>query len=366
MPYETIEELPTQVRLSLDEAQQEKWRELYNAHPGPWQLARRDAWRALSTLEDDVRWFSAWASVQVQDGHETVFDIDAMARCMPPFIDNGGEVALMHRAGTYGTIYDYDVREHPSGKVGIYVLGTLYRGQQKYDMLWDAMKRRLNDDGEVMLGLSIGAYTDGGMHWVCDDELCEYRLITTDIKEFSLTNTPSNPLALGIANGNARTRDKEDKIMTEEVKREDAPEGEDLQEIVRSLGSRVEALETANTETRSMIETGFQELRSMLERKEPEEEEEEDERNRKSSTVAVGSSGTVRKSARTAVKEEERSLHSEEFAEFKTTTERTIEELRTQLLQATTHTPAPFAKVETASYGEGDTEAISRVFFGRK
>ena len=348
MPYESNDELPTQVRLALTDEQQTKWREYYNAHTGPWPIAKRDAWRTLANEDSDVRWFGAWASVQVEDGHGTIFDIDAMARCMPTYVDNGGEVALMHRAGTYGTVFDYDVREHPEGKVGIYVTGALYKGQEKYDRLWEALSRRRSDEGQVMLGLSIGAFTAEGMHWICDDELCEYRLVTEDIKEFSITDSPSNPLALGYANGKART---EERTMTEEEhienREEDANPLDDALAQVRDLSSRVDALEGGQSEIRSSLESGFSEIRSMLEqRQEPEDEEDDEEED---------SDGG-----------ESRSLHSEEFAEFKETTERTIEELRTQLLQATTHTPAPFAKVETASYGEGDTEAISRVFFGRK
>jgi len=345
MPYETNDELPTQVRLALTDEQQTAWRELYNAHPGPWPVAKRDAWRTLATMDEDVRWFGAWASVQVEDGHGTIFDIDAMARCMPTYVDNGGEVALMHRAGTYGTVYDYDVREHPEGKVGIYVVGALYKGQEKYDRLWEALSRRRSDEGQVMLGLSLGAFTAEGMHWICDDELCEYRLVTEDIKEFSITDQPSNPLALGYANGKARM---EERTMTEEEpteQREDTNPLDDALAQVRDLSSRVDALESGQSEIRASIESGFSELRSLMEqRQEPEDEEKDDEEE----------------------DDEEERILSADISDFKASTERSIEELRSQLLKATTHTPAPFAKVETAQYGEGDTEAISRVFFGRK
>jgi hypothetical protein len=202
--------------------------------------------------------------VQIRDGHSTVFNVDALMRAMPKYIESGGEFAVQHRSGSFGHIYDYEMREdEQSGEPGLYVYGALYRGQHRYDRLWEAISLKREHDGRLPIGMSIYAYANPTAEWICDEEKCEEQLITEELKEISLTYNPSNPNAKGYANGEAREDDAEDNDMSEDKKeemREETPQEdgsdplEELMAVVQAQADRLSALESQVAAFGDMLE----------------------------------------------------------------------------------------------------------------
>lgn len=222
MSYNNIEELPPFVRLALKPEQAKTWMDYYNKFSETMEPfdARRLAWKSLKNEDPDVRWFEGWASVQIKDQHDTTFNIDSLAKIMPEFIDAGGEFAVQHKSGTYGHVYNFEVRRNEeTGAKGLYIEGVLFRGLYRYDRLWEILQKRKADGDKIPIGLSIYAYAEPKMEWICDDGVCGNQIIANELKEISLTFSPSNPEALGIVNGEARAKEEE-MTKEEEIKEE--------------------------------------------------------------------------------------------------------------------------------------------------
>ena len=260
--FQSVEELPPQVRMALYPEQQTKWMQYANECESD---KARCAWQKLKDEDKDIRWFEGFASVQIRDGHSTVFNVDALMRAMPKYIESGGEFAVQHRSGSFGHIYDYEMREdEQSGKPGLYVRGVLYRGQHRYDRLWEAISMKREKDGRLPIGMSIFAYANPTAEWICDAEKCEEQLITEELKEISLTYNPSNPNAKGYANGEAREDDAEDNDMSEDKKeemREETPQEDgsdplaELTAIVQAQADKLSALEAQVMAMGEMLES---------------------------------------------------------------------------------------------------------------
>ena len=260
--FQSVEELPPQVRMALSPEQQTKWMQYANECESD---KARCAWQKLKDEDKDIRWFEGFASVQIRDGHSTVFNVDALMRAMPKYIESGGEFAVQHRSGSFGHIYDYEMRDdEESGKPGLYVYGALYKGQHRYDRLWEAISMKREKDGRLPIGMSIFAYANPTAEWICDAEKCEEQLITEELKEISLTYNPSNPNARGYANGEAREVDAEDNDMSEDKKeemREETPQEDgsdplaELTAIVQAQADKLSALEAQVMAMGEMLES---------------------------------------------------------------------------------------------------------------
>lgn len=289
--YQSIEELPYNVRQALGDGLSESWMNHYNnaiQGIGEVQLARLMAWQNIRAETDDVRWFETYATCQIKDAHGEILDVESIAKCMPAYINGGGELAVSHRAGTYGTIYDYQVREHPlHGVPAIYVHGAIYRGRPSWDRLWSILLEKKQGD-KIPLAVSIGGSMKAGLEWICDQGgECENRVVTTDLREISVTYSPANPAAVGHAN--ALAKHMEDTTMTEEHEKvkEEASSSADLEEVVKALADKVGVLESGYNDVQKALSDLATAIEGMMkatepkpedeeEKKEPEPEEEED------------------------------------------------------------------------------------------
>ncbi len=285
--YHSIEELPYNVRQALGPLS-ESWMAHYNnalEALGESQLAKLQAWRNIRQETDDVRWFESYATCQIKDSHGEVLDTESIARCMPAYIDGGGELAVSHRAGTYGTVYDYEIAEHPLyQKPAIYIYGALYRGRPSWDRLWGILQSKKEGD-RIPLAVSIGGSMKAGVQWVCDNNgECEDRVITDDLREISVTYSPANHAAVGHANALA----KEDNRMTEEevtkTEGEEPNEVEALKAQVSTLVDEVSLIKSNHEDIQKALSdlgTAIENLSKAKEEPDEEPEEEEDEEKNK-------------------------------------------------------------------------------------
>ena len=283
MPYVTIEELPYNVRQALGDDLSQSWMNHYNnamQSYGECQLARLHAWRNIRQETDQVRWFESYATCQIKDAHGEILDVEAIARCMPTYIDGGGELAVSHRAGTYGTVYDYEVKDHPRyGKPSIYIYGAIFRGRPSWDKLWGILSSKRQGE-TIPLAVSIGGSMRAGVQWVCDQSgECEDRVIADDLREISITYSPANPAAVGHAN--ALAKNMEDNTMTEveKMNKEESPEesSDNLAELVKALSDKVSVIEAGYNDLQKAVGDLATAIEGVLKASNPGEEEEEKE-----------------------------------------------------------------------------------------
>ncbi len=290
--YPDYDSLPPQVKLALDPEDAEQWQSSYNstrkageAHLKAWA----SAWESIRASGADARWFSGPASVQVEDGHGTVIDINALSECMHEYIGAGGDLTLEHRAGTLGTIYDYEVSD-VNGHSAVIVHGVIYRGRPMYDSLWEGMRKNRRGR-EAHTGLSIGFSTSVGVQWTCGGGSCEPRIIPEELREITITDNPSNPLATASVAIGARSDVMGQNTKDEKGAVAETREGEpaELQEIVAGLADQMatmagqfstmdEALRSLSMDVASLREKGGDpddEEDGKEEKKKDEEEDEE-------------------------------------------------------------------------------------------
>lgn len=192
--YNTIYELPSQVRTSFDERDQEKWLELYNQNlkenPDEKDIedAKVKAWMGMVDAPSSLA-VETWGSVEVRDADGELVPIDTITEHAENFIKAGGLLHDSHSNVPVGTVWDYEVRKHPeTGQDGIVFYFNIYRDGEVFE--------RARDD--ILSGrknaVSIGAEAPRG-GYKCDDRGCYVERDVTDLYELSICETPANPEA---------------------------------------------------------------------------------------------------------------------------------------------------------------------------
>lgn len=184
--FDTIFDLPTQVRNSLDEDDQKIFLEVYNAEDTTTAEGRskamRKAWHACEKLPSSFS-FKTVAAMNAVDGDNEMLDVDAIMKTMDPFIDRGGNLQWEHANYNVGTIWDWEPVKK-DGMDGIAVYGNLFGG----DMVYDKMRRNFI---QGMNALSVGGEADRGKY-ECNDKGCYVRRNMKQLLEVSLCMVPKN------------------------------------------------------------------------------------------------------------------------------------------------------------------------------
>lgn len=188
--YNSIKELPSEVRSSFDERDQQKWMDAYNeaSQTKEPEDAKVDAWMSMVDAPSSLA-VETWGSVEVRDADGELVPIDTITEYADKFIENGGLMHDSHSNVPVGTVWNWEVRKHPeTGQDGVVFYFNVYRDGEVFE--------RARDD--ILSGrkqaVSIGAEAPRG-GYKCDDRGCYVERDVTDLYELSICETPANPEA---------------------------------------------------------------------------------------------------------------------------------------------------------------------------
>lgn len=184
--YQSIFELPTQVRASLDEKDQSQWMAVYNSCEPKTrkdiEKATRKAWHACENLPSSFS-FRIRATMDEVDNDNEVLDVDSIAECMDSFIGFGGNVQYEHSNYTVAVVWDWDMHDF-DGVKGIRVWGNVFGGDKVYDTMRKNFVRGTN-------GMSVGGVSTKKAYQ-CDERGCYIKRNVSQLMEISLCKKPTN------------------------------------------------------------------------------------------------------------------------------------------------------------------------------
>ena len=188
--YATIFELPSQVRNSFDEKDQQKFLEHYNnINPTTKEevaRAMKDTWHACAKLPSSFS-FEIIASADDIDNQKEVIDIDSVRDHMDAFIEAGGNV--MHEHGDYNVACVYDwapvkLKTNKGSIDAVKVWGNMFGNNE---VTRNARKNFIRGTNSLSIA---GEATPG--KYVCDDHGCAIHRNVKTLMEISLCTVPSN------------------------------------------------------------------------------------------------------------------------------------------------------------------------------
>ena len=184
--YDSIYELPSQVRSSLDDKDQEVFMKTYNdlSPKTAKEVAKaiKESWRACKDLPSSFS-FNIIATVEDVDKDRDVIDVGTVKDHMDSFISYGGNVQDDHSSYNIGTIWDWNPIE-VDGMPGVEVWGNLFGGDEVYDHARRAFVKGTNN-------LSIAGEANRG-RFQCDEKGCYTRRDVKQLLEISLCKVPAN------------------------------------------------------------------------------------------------------------------------------------------------------------------------------
>ena len=189
--YATIFELPSQVRNSFDEEDQQKFLDHYNGlNPVTKEevvKAMKDSWHACSKLPSAFS-FEIIASADDIDNQREVIDIDSVKKHMDAFIEAGGNIQHEHGDYNVGVIYDWApvVLKTDKGNIdAVKVWGNVFGNNE---VTRNARKGFIKGNNSLSIA---GEATPG--KYVCDSHGCAVHRDVKALMEISLCTVPSNP-----------------------------------------------------------------------------------------------------------------------------------------------------------------------------
>lgn len=184
--YTSIEELPTQVRMALDDEDSKKWMDAYNEsdpHTEKEVLdARKKAWKACKDLPSSFS-FSAIASVEDVDNDGEVIDVESIVKHADDYIRAGGNLQDNHGNYNIGACWDMEPCE-VEGKPAVRMWGNVFGGDEVYDAARQAFVKGFNN-------VSIAGEAGKG-RYQCDKKGCYVKRDVRQLLEISLCRVPSN------------------------------------------------------------------------------------------------------------------------------------------------------------------------------
>lgn len=184
--YQTIFELPSQVRSSLDETDQKKFLDVYNEMDPRTEEetkeAMKKAWRACKDLPSSFS-FNIIATVEDVDKDRDIIDLESVKKHMDSFISYGGNINNDHSNYQLGLIWDWNPTT-VNGLPGVEVWGNLFGGDAVYDDARKAFVKGTNN-------LSIAGEANRG-RFQCDEKGCYTRRDVKQLMEISLCKVPAN------------------------------------------------------------------------------------------------------------------------------------------------------------------------------
>lgn len=187
--YGSIEEIPTEVKNSLDEKDRKKWMDTYNQaiRDNDHETAKVIAWKAVMDSPSSFA-VEFYGTVEVPDKDGELVDLNSIKELSDAYIAHGGLLHEDHSNVPIGTAWAWEERWNDEANApGIVYYGNLYRGSVVFDRARERFlsgKQRWSLGGEApRLGYEC---TDGG---------CYVRREATDLFEISLCHNDANGYA---------------------------------------------------------------------------------------------------------------------------------------------------------------------------
>lgn len=239
MTYNSVSDLPPQVRLALLDEDLEPWLSVYNETESAVK-----AWDSIS----NVRRLEFFASAEVVDNQGDKVKADAVLEAMPDYIAAGGPLYNEHTSQMIGTVYAYDA-DSAHGYPAVKCRAAVFRGTEFYDKIWSEISS--GQKSAVSIGFHIG-----DTKRICSSTECHNEIDTLQLYDISACVSPANPESwITSANFKAKSNGpdisgpKEDEQMTEEESAQAPPEEkEEVQkggeeDAMAQLFARLDALE---------------------------------------------------------------------------------------------------------------------------
>lgn len=192
--YGNINELPSEVRNSLDEEDCQVFLEKFNEKNPQTKEEYRDAmsyaWNACRQLPSSFS-FDIIASVEDVDSDGELISIDSLKNQMDKFIEQGGTVQSEHGNYHVATIWDWeDYTDPDTGYPGVIVHGNVFGGRGENAEYTQARQDFI--EGKNNLSIAGDASVEG---YECDGARCFVRRNLSTLMEISLVSNPANPYA---------------------------------------------------------------------------------------------------------------------------------------------------------------------------
>ena len=146
----------------------------------------------IDVVNENERLVGGWASVTVVDRQGDYVDLQSLTKAMIKFMDRGGLVNFEHSNKPIGKVVYWDIKDHPAGGKGLYVIVKINSGYKMDDVVWNKIKL-----GELK-GFSIAGF--GGVEKRKMKENGEEKEVNVlkdiELNEISIVANPANPLAL--------------------------------------------------------------------------------------------------------------------------------------------------------------------------
>lgn len=104
----------------------------------------------LNVIDTNKRYFSAWATVEVQDTHGDYVNVDDLEKYLPIFMDRIPPLHVEHTSKTVGKVINAWVERDEDGNKGIKVMGRVFEDTVLDNSIWEMIK-----NGTIK-GVSIG------------------------------------------------------------------------------------------------------------------------------------------------------------------------------------------------------------------
>ena len=212
MSYTCIDELPSEVRKSYDEADQNLWMDAYNracdAGIEP-KESRVCAWSECKSNESS-RYVCANVSTEVVDKEGDLADVKAYVEAGQKFAEDGGVLMKLHSNKVTGTVWKIEEGIDESTNLPCVVAHmNFYRGSPLYDQTWEEFKKGRQE-------FSIASLTKKPER-ECSLKGCFYRLIPEQWYELSNVDMGINPITYPVEVNDAIRGENEGPSIKEEV-----------------------------------------------------------------------------------------------------------------------------------------------------
>lgn len=188
--YATIFELPSQVRNSFDEEDQQRFLEHYNSlNPQSKEevaKAMKETWHVCSKLPSSFS-FEIIASADDIDNQREVINIDSVKRHMDAFIDAGGNIQHEHGDYNVGVVYDWSPVTLKTSKGDIDAVKVWGNVFGNNEVTRNARKNFIKGNNSLSIA---GEATRG--KYICDSHGCAIHRDVRALMEISLCTVPSN------------------------------------------------------------------------------------------------------------------------------------------------------------------------------
>ena len=175
----------------------------------------------MEIIDSDERIFQSWGIAEVVDSDDEVIPISEFKKVMPIIMDRGGVLIDTHSNKPIGKILNYEYKTHPVAKTeALHITAKIFKHYKSDDEVWEGIKSGKKKGlsfggkvGKIKLNIKFKDYTGESKQVDILKELEGY--------EFSVVDTPANPLAtmtaVSVAKGNDNIVSKAgDGLMTDE------------------------------------------------------------------------------------------------------------------------------------------------------